>query len=124
MTRIVTFKQNPANDVSTSVERIMPTRKLRCSAARRDPGGGGINVVRVVRRLGSEVTAIYPRGGATGQLLSRLVEREGIASDTLEIAEETREDFSVHGETSAKQFRFVLPGPALAETEWRACLDA
>lgn len=123
MTGIVTFTPNPAIDVSTSVERIMPTRKLRCSSVRRDPGGGGINVARVVQRLGGEVTAIYPCGGATGQLLSRLVEREGIASETSEIAEETRQDFSVHEEASGQQFRFVLPGPALAEPEWRACLD-
>jgi 6-phosphofructokinase 2 len=123
MTGIVTFTPNPALDISTSVARIVPTNKLRCSAARRDPGGGGINVARVIRRLGGEVTAIYPCGGAAGQLLSRLVEREGIASETLEIAEETREDFSVHEETSGKQYRFVLPGPALAEPEWRACLD-
>jgi 6-phosphofructokinase 2 len=123
MTRIVTFTPNPAIDVSASVERIMPVQKLRCSAARRDPGGGGINVARVVRRLGSEVTAVYPRGGATGQLLSRLVGLEQIESATSEIAEETREDFSVFEETSAKQFRFVLPGPPLAEPEWRASLD-
>jgi 6-phosphofructokinase 2 len=123
MTGIVTFTPNPAIDISTSVERIMPIHKLRCSAARRDPGGGGINVARVVRRLGSKVTAIYPRGGATGQLLSRLVELEGIASATSEMVEETREDFSVFEETSGKQFRFVLPGPAVAEPEWRASLD-
>jgi 6-phosphofructokinase 2 len=90
MTGIVTFTPNPAIDVSTSVERIMPTRKLRCSTSRRDPGGGGINVARVVKRLGGAVTAIYPSGGTTGQLLSRLVERERIASQTFEIAEETR----------------------------------
>jgi 6-phosphofructokinase 2 len=124
MSRIVTITPNPAIDVSTSVERMMPTHKLRCSAARRDPGGGGINVARVIRRLGGEVMAIYPRGGATGELLSRLVEREGIASETSSIAEETREDFSVHEDASGKQFRFVLPGPTLAEPEWRACLDA
>jgi 6-phosphofructokinase 2 len=124
MTRIVTITPNPAVDVSTSVKRMMPTHKLRCAAARRDPGGGGINVARVVRRLGGEATAIYPCGGATGELLSRLVEREGIASETSRIAEETREDFSVHEDISGKQFRFVLPGPALTEPEWRACLDA
>jgi 6-phosphofructokinase 2 len=123
MTGIVTFTPNPAIDISTSVERIMPTHKLRCSTARRDPGGGGINVARVVKRLGSEVTAIYPCGGATGQLLARLVEREGIASATSQIAAETREDFSVHEDTSGDQYRFVLPGPVMTEPEWRACLD-
>jgi len=124
MTRIVTITPNPAVDVSTSVERIVPTNKLRCSAARRDPGGGGINVARVIKRFGGEVMAIYPCGGATGELLSRLVEREDIASETSRIAEETREDFSVHEDMSGQQFRFVLPGPALTEPEWRACLDA
>jgi 6-phosphofructokinase 2 len=123
MSAIVTFTPNPAIDVSTTVERLMPIRKLRCGPARREPGGGGINVARVVKRLGGEVTAIYPRGGATGQLLSRLVERERIAAVTSETAEETREDFSVHETASGQQFRFVLPGPELAEPEWRVCLD-
>jgi 6-phosphofructokinase 2 len=123
MTAIVTLTPNPSLDVSTTVDRVIPTHKLRCAAARRDPGGGGINVARVVRRLGGEVTAIYPCGGMTGQLLARLVEREHIVSRTSEIAEETRQDFSVHEDTSGKQFRFVLPGPAVAEHEWRACLD-
>jgi 6-phosphofructokinase 2 len=123
MSGIVTFTPNPAIDISTSVDRIMPIHKLRCSAARRHPGGGGINVARVVRRFGSEVTAIYPRGGATGELLSRLVDLEDITSETSNIEAETREDFSVFETASAKQFRFVLPGPAVAEPEWRACLD-
>jgi 6-phosphofructokinase 2 len=104
--------------VSTSVDRVSPTQKLRCSAARRDPGGG-INVARVVRRLGSDATAIYPRGGATGELLIRLIEHEGIAIDTSQIDQ----DFSVQEETTGKQFRFVLPGPVLLESEWQACLD-
>jgi 6-phosphofructokinase 2 len=123
MTGIITFTPNPAVDVSTAVAQVMPTHKLRCAAARRDPGGGGINVARVVRRLGGEVTSIYPCGGITGQLLACLVEREHIVSKTFEIADETREDFSVHEDTSGRQFRFVLPGPAVAEHEWRAGLD-
>jgi 6-phosphofructokinase 2 len=40
-----------------------------------------------------------------------------------EIAEETREDFSVYEESTGKQYRFVLPGPTLTEPEWRTCLD-
>jgi 6-phosphofructokinase 2 len=123
MTRILTLTPNPAIDTSTSVERIMPVNKLRCAPARRHAGGGGINVARVIHRLGSEVTAVYPRGGETGKLLSQLVAEEGIISETFEVRAETREDFSVYETASAKQFRFVLPGPAVDEAEWRACLD-
>jgi 6-phosphofructokinase 2 len=68
MSRILTLTPNPSIDTSTSVERIVPVDKLRCAPARRHAGGGGINVARVVHRLGSEVTAVYPRGGDTGEL--------------------------------------------------------
>jgi 6-phosphofructokinase 2 len=124
MESIVTLTANPAIDVCTAAEEIVPTRKLRCTAARRDAGGGGINVARVVRRLGSEVAAIYPAGGSTGELLESLVEREGVRSVAIPIAQETREDFTVLERRTGNQYRFVLPGSPLAEPEWQACLDA
>ncbi|HLK82447.1 MAG TPA: 1-phosphofructokinase family hexose kinase [Xanthobacteraceae bacterium] len=122
MIAVATITPNPAVDVSTSVERIVPASKLRCAAARRDPGGGGINVARVIKRLGGNPVAIYPHGGATGHVLSQLVAREQIASRVCKIAEETREDFSIEEKRTGQQYRFVLPGPALNESEWRACL--
>lgn len=122
MTAVVTLTPNPAIDVSTSVEKLEPTRKLRCQSARRDPGGGGINVARVIDRLSGDVTAVYPVGGATGRLLRRLVDREGLRSVTIEVREETREDFTVLEEASGSQYRFVLPGPHLDEGEWQGCL--
>jgi len=76
---IVTLTINPAIDIFVNVSRVEPTRKLRCSSPKRDPGGGGINVARVAHRLGSNVVAIFPTGGAIGKLLHRLVEREGIS---------------------------------------------
>jgi len=124
MPNVVTITMNPAVDLSTATACVAPVRKLRCGEARRDPGGGGINVARVVRRLGGEATAIYPVGGPTGQLLERLVEREGVASIALPIEGDTREDFTVVDQGSGEQYRFVLPGPHLREVEWRACLKA
>lgn len=124
MESIVTVTPNPAIDISTSVDEVVPIRKLRCAEARRDPGGGGINVARVVRRLGGEVAAIFPAGGVTGELLRQLVEREGVRSLAIGAENETREDFTVREQKSGQQYRFVLPGLPLSEAEWRACLDA
>lgn len=124
MTDIIALSMNPSIDMSTSVDKIMPTRKMRCTVAKRDPGGGGVNVARVVRRLGADVMAIYPTGGATGQLLRRLVDQERIQSVAIQASEETREDVTVLEKESGQQFRFVLPGPLLSEREWRECLDA
>lgn len=123
MPDIVTITINPAIDLSVNVERVEPTGKLRCSAPKRDPGGGGINVARVVHRLGGDAVAIYPTGGALGNLLHRLVEREGIKSIITPSHVETRENFTAYEELSGDQFRFVLPGSALHRAEWEACLD-
>lgn len=124
MTAIVTVTMNPAIDVSTTVAHVEPTSKLRCTALHRDPGGGGVNVARVARRLGGDVAAIYPEGGSIGRLLTQLVEAQGIASQPIEVANETREDFTVFDQSIGDQYRFVLPGPQLSEAEWQRCLDA
>ena len=124
MPTIVTFTINPAIDISTSVAVVRPAHKLRCAAPRRDPGGGGINVARVVTRFGADVLAVFTVGGPIGEHLKELVAREGIRSLTIPIRADTREDLAVVETETGQQYRFVLPGPALAETEWRACLDA
>lgn len=121
---IVTLTINPAVDISTSVRKLVPFTKMRCTEAQRDPGGGGINVARVLMRLGLEATAVYPAGGATGQTLAALVEREAVRSIVIPTSKDTREDITVFDETSKEQFRLVFPGASLSEFEWQQCLDA
>jgi 6-phosphofructokinase 2 len=77
MGKIVTVTMNPAIDKSSSLDRVIAEKKLRCSVPTFDPGGGGINVSRVVQRLGGESLAIYPAGGLNGQKLSWLIAGEG-----------------------------------------------
>jgi len=93
MSRIVTITLNPAIDVYTTVERIAPAVKMRCDAERRDPGGGGVNVARVVRRLGGDALAIYAAGGSIGAQLGQLILGEGVRAIETLINGETRESF-------------------------------
>ncbi len=123
MADIVTITINPAVDIFVNTERVEPTRKMRCSAPKRDPGGGGINVARAAHRLHAWVTAIFPTGGAIGKLLHRLLEREGIPCIVTPSHVETRENFTAYEEESGAQFRFVLPGSRLHDAEWAAVLD-
>jgi 6-phosphofructokinase 2 len=120
--QIITITPNPAIDVSTSVGKLAAFTKMRCTPAQRDPGGGGINVARVITRLGGQVAAIYPAGGSSGDLLRKLLDREGVNSIAIRAQAETREDFTVFEETTGQQYRFVMPGAPLREQEWSACL--
>lgn len=124
MPDILTITLNPAVDVSTSVARIAAAHKLRCAPERRDAGGGGVNVARMIRRLGGDVAAAYPAGGPIGQLLQRLVEAEGVPSLVTPIMGDTRENFTVCETETQKELRFVLPGAALSKEELSACLDS
>lgn len=123
MPAIATLTMNPALDISTSTETVVPTDKLRCKSPRYDPGGGGINVARVVRILGGDVAAVFPVGGASGQALHDLLDQNGVAHEVVPIRDSTRESFTVEERRSGQQYRFVLAGPSLSEAEQQACLD-
>ncbi|WAB82486.1 1-phosphofructokinase family hexose kinase [Microcella daejeonensis] len=121
---IVTLTLNPALDLSTATERVVPEHKLRCSAGRTDAGGGGINVSRVIGRLGGRTLAVYAVGGPTGEALRRLVDAERMPGLAIPIEGPTRQNVTVDESSTGRQFRFVLPGAPMTEAEWSACLDA
>jgi 6-phosphofructokinase 2 len=120
---IVTLTMNPALDITTSVDRVRPTDKLRCQGARHDPGGGGINVARIARVLGASVSAIFPAGGPTGDVVADLLAEQGVPFHRVRISGRTRESFTVNEGSSGQQFRFVLPGPRLTFAERAHCVD-
>lgn len=123
MPALITLTLNPALDLATTTDRVAPTHKLRCGPVQRFAGGGGINVARVLHRLGSEVQAWALAGGAAGTQVRQLLADEGVATAIQPIAGDTRENFSVVETATGQEFRFVLPGPTLQVPEWQACLD-
>jgi 6-phosphofructokinase 2 len=123
MQKIVTLTLNPAIDKSTTVNTIVPDRKLRCSEPVFEPGGGGVNVSRAVKKLGGESTAIYVAGGYSGEHLEDLLRLEGIESCVVAFDGQTRENLIVVDESSDSQYRFGMPGPALNKFEWQECLN-
>lgn len=122
--RIVTLCMNPALDITTGTPEVRPTDKLRCTAARYDPGGGGINVASVAAVLGASVTAVFPAGGPAGELVNTLLVAEGLPVHRISIGGSTRESFTVNETHTERQFRFVLPGPQLTVAEQTDCLLA
>ncbi|MFA6954926.1 MAG: 1-phosphofructokinase family hexose kinase [Thermoanaerobaculia bacterium] len=120
---VLTVTMNPAVDVHTGVDQVVPNRKLRCGEPVREPGGGGVNVARALRRLGGDAVAIMPAGGITGTRLNDLLSSEGVTTRIVPISGETPETFTVIENSSDNQFRFVTEGPLLRDEEWTAVLE-
>lgn len=123
MKPIVTITVNPSIDQSTSVPNVIADRKLRCKPPVYEPGGGGINVSRVIRILGGETMAFYTMGGLTGQLFQELLNGIGMICHPISIRDLTRMDLMVIEESTGRQYRFGMPGPLVREEEWQKLLN-
>lgn len=112
MRPILTVTLNPALDLATHVPSVAPGLKLRCTAPRLDPGGGGINVSRAISRLGGGSLAFVALAGGTGAQVAEFLHSEGITLVTFPGPGETRQSLTVNEDTTGRQFRFMLPGTA------------
>ena len=123
MTDIITITFNPCIDKSTTVSALKPEKKLRCTPPVFEPGGGGINVARAIKKLGGEAIAVYPSGGYSGKFLNKLLAQENIPELNIETEQHTRENMIVLDMATNLQYRFGMPGQHLSEDEWQQCLQ-
>ena len=115
--RIVTLTVNPAIDKSTKFSGLVAEQKIRCDEPRFDAGGGGINVSKAIARLSGESFAIFTSGGASGQLLEDLVNKEHIDYQVVKTKSWTRESFTAVDTLTNSQYRFGMPGAEISEAE-------
>ncbi|HUD27236.1 MAG TPA: 1-phosphofructokinase family hexose kinase [Novosphingobium sp.] len=121
---VATLTMNPTIDVSYDVESVRHTHKMRSDNEWYAPGGGGINVARVLARLGTPSRCVYATGGATGPALDGLIDLHQLARTRIPIAGPTRVASAVLERGTGKEYRFTPKGPHLSEPEWRAALEA
>ncbi len=116
--KVVTLTVNPAVDKSTTVDRVVAESKLRCDIPKYEPGGGGINVSRAMKKLGYDSLCTYFSGGSVGEMLESLIDAEGVKQKVFQLKKQrTRENFIVVNTTTNEQYRFGMPGPTLTKEE-------
>lgn len=120
---IITLTLNPSIDKSTQVEALVAEHKLRCSTPKFEPGGGGINVSRALKRLGAPSLAMYVSGGHQGLFFDELIAKENIQFQPFKIKDSTRENMIVLETGTNKQYRFGMEGPNIDQAEWQALLE-
>ncbi len=120
---VLTVTLNPCIDKSSTVKKMEPESKLRCTEVVHEPGGGGINVSKALKKLGCESAALFPAGGHNGNMLRSLLDEEQISFHAVDTKTETRENWVVHEMEGNRQYRFTFPGRAVEEDMVKTLLD-
>jgi 6-phosphofructokinase 2 len=122
-TAVLTITLNPTIDVFGAAKAVRPTHKVRLSKASYEPGGGGINVARVITTLGGAAEALFLAGGEMGAFLGRLVKEEGITQTPIPIDGQTRVALMVRDDSTGLEYRFLPEGPEVTPDDVARCAE-
>ncbi len=114
---IATVTLNPSLDKTVTVERLIIDEANRWTSLRRDPGGKGINVSRVIRVLGGDTIAFGFMGGIDGKVLEQLLKQQEVPFDFTPIKGEIRSNFIITNLRTRRQTRIDAPGPSISSKE-------
>lgn len=87
---IYTVTFNPSVDYVVGVDDFQQGKINRLKSEYKYPGGKGINVSRVLNNLDIKSKALGFIGGFTGEFIKTSLEKEGIATDFIQVQEDTR----------------------------------
>lgn len=120
---ILTITLNPCIDKSSKVDILKPESKLRCTEVVNEPGGGGINVSKALKKLETSSVALFPAGGHNGNMLCSLLKEEGILFHAVDTKTETRENWVVLETSANNQYRFTFPGREVKEETIKTLIE-
>lgn len=116
---ILTLTPNPSVDETWRLEDFDEGRINRVTGVRRDPGGKGVNVARLLRALGADAAAAGFAGGENGRLLREMLQAEGIDDRMTGIAGETRRNLTLEVGCGGRTIKINHPGPEILPEEYR-----
>ena len=120
---ILTVTLNPAVDLYLSVEELSVDDVNRVLWFRRDPGGKGINVSRVIHELGGKSIALSLLGGETGEEIFRHLHAKGIWVERIPVAGSTRTNIAIKEEKNGRLIKLNEKGALVARHHLKICLE-
>lgn len=120
---IYTVTLNPALDKTAQIPNFALDSVNRITELRSDPGGKGINVSKVIAKLGGESLALAVLGGGTGKAIADALKAQGITCEALEVEGETRTNLKVIDPEQGTHTDINEPGPLVDDEMLDRMLD-
>lgn len=117
---IYTCTITPSLDYTTYLPTFKTGELNRSEEVYYYPGGKGINVSRVLKRLEVDNVAISYAGGFVGDYIEGFLHEEGIQTDFIKTTEITRINVKIKAEEESE---LNGPGPAITKEQQQALLD-
>ncbi|HMY27307.1 MAG TPA: 1-phosphofructokinase family hexose kinase [Solirubrobacterales bacterium] len=114
---IISVTLNAAIDRTVAVPNLRLGHRHRSVETRTVPGGKGINVARALGLLGRPVIATGLVGGGNGDRVLKQLGEEGLLTDFIRIAEETRFNLALVDPTTGEQTEVNERGPRVSPEE-------
>ena len=108
---IYTVTLNPSIDYIVRLDKVLIGSVNRMDSDDKFAGGKGINVSRVLKRLGIENTATGFIGGFTGKFITDTLKKEGISSHFVEVEQDTRINVKIKADAETE---INGPGPEIS----------
>lgn len=112
---IYTVTLNPALDKTAQIPNFSLDSVNRITELRSDPGGKGINVSKVVAKLGGESIALAVLGGGTGKAIKDALAEQSIECRAFEVKGETRTNLKVIDPELGTHTDINEPGPEVTD---------
>ena len=111
---IYTVTLNPSIDYIVRLETVNIGHVNRMDSDDKYAGGKGINVSRILKRLGIDSTATGFIGGFTGQFITEALQQEGISTAFVPVSQDTRINVKIKAD---QETEINGPGPRITEAE-------
>lgn len=119
---IYTVTLNPALDKTVEIPGMALDTVNRITEMRTDPGGKGINVSKVIAKLGGESCAAGILGGGSGKMLEKLLEGEPFATRFHFVEGQTRTNLKIIDREGHTNTDINEPGLTVTDADLDALL--